>query len=470
MDMKFDPVTGERIQEDGAAQQEQAASSAAAQGTGDPGQSQQAYFYQQSGDAGQPKKKKRGVIFAVLAILLVLAAGAAVWAMKSGIFSSNSAKVIEAFTNTVSDMDYLAGAFKFGDILLANESTVAFHSDSQDFDMELQFLYGKPRKQMLGSLDVSGYMDVDFQAELTEEQLMVQVPSVTDYIFTYHYKEPKNGYLKDYYGDSLDDIDELLEALYSSGSQAEPDLDLAKTIAEECGKLEFEKTASEEFEVDQEKRKCTAISTTVTRESLQKIFDEFEDSVMDSIMESGYGYYGYMEYYFDDMEESISEMEDVDLTFFIYKKKLACIRAEIQEEEAELRFLGGDTRMQNMQFMIDGEEMLRIEGDIVDSTEVKKVFSEGEETARLEYNRKTGDLDISADGGRTVISGNVFLDKDSFEATLDKIMLDGQFADMTFGMTIKKGASFQEFDGNEFDLGEASIEDIQSLFMELNEL
>ena len=53
-----------------------------------------------------------------------------------------------------------------------------------------------------------------------------------------------------------------------------------------------------------------------------------------------------MEYYFDDMEESISEMEDVDLTFFIYKKKLACIRAEIQEEEAELRFLGGDTRMQ----------------------------------------------------------------------------------------------------------------------------
>ena len=62
MDMKFDPVTGERIQEDGAAQQEQAVSTAAAQGTGDPGQSQQAYFYQQSGDAGQPKKKKRGVI------------------------------------------------------------------------------------------------------------------------------------------------------------------------------------------------------------------------------------------------------------------------------------------------------------------------------------------------------------------------------------------------------------------------
>ena len=35
MSMRFDPVTGERIQEDGAAQQEQAASSAAAQGTGD---------------------------------------------------------------------------------------------------------------------------------------------------------------------------------------------------------------------------------------------------------------------------------------------------------------------------------------------------------------------------------------------------------------------------------------------------
>ena len=54
---------------------------------------------------------------------------------------------------------------------------------------------------MLGSMDISGFMDVDFQVELTEEELMVQVPSVADYIFTYNYKEPKSGYLNDYYGD-----------------------------------------------------------------------------------------------------------------------------------------------------------------------------------------------------------------------------------------------------------------------------
>lgn len=467
MSMRFDPVTGERIQEDEQKRQDQASTS----GTGDSGQPRQPYFYQQSeqpADAGQTGKKKKGRIFAVLAVLLVLVAGVVIWIMKSGIFPSNSAKVAEAIINTFGDTDYLADALKFGNILLADESTVTVSGESQDYGMELRFLSEKTRKQMQGSVDVPDFMEVDFQAELTEEQLRVQIPSVTDYIFTYNYHEPKTGYLRDYYGDSLDDIDELLEALYSPKRQAELDTDLAKTIAEERSKLEFEKTDAEEFEVDREKRKCTGISTTVTRESLQNIFDELEDTMLDSV-ESAYGYNSYtIEYYFDDFEKSISEMEDVELTFFIYKKKLACVRAKTGEEEAEIRFLGGDTRMQNMRFLIDGEEMLRIEGENVGSTEVKKVFAEGEETISLEYNRETGKLDISADGGRTVISGNVFLDKDSFTASLDRIMVDGQFVDATFGMTIKKGASFKDLEGREFDLGQASTEDIQALLIELN--
>ena len=123
-----------------------------------------------------------------------------------------------------------------------------------------------------------------------------------------------------------------------------------------------------------------------------------------------------------------------------------------------------------MQFLIDGEEMLRIEGEKKDTTEVRTVFLEGEESVTLEYNRKTGLLDITADGGRTVIAGNIFLDKDSFNASIDRVMVDGQFVDLTFGMNIKKGAAFQEFDGEKFDLGQASVEDIQALFIELNQL
>lgn len=501
MSMRFDPVTGEKIQQDSEPRQNQAAASGAARGgaasdTAPGGSAQgptrdgiyqdtmpggaaqetdgsgQPYFYQPPAPEQAPKKKKAGPILAVIAVLLVLAAGAVVWAVKSGLFSSNSTKVLAAITNTVRDTGDLTGAFRFGDILLSDESTLTVSTESPDFGMELRFLHGNPRKQMLGSMDISGFMDVDFQAELTEEELMVRVPSVADYIFTYNYQEPKSGYLNDYYGDSLDDIDELLEAIYTPEEQAELDTDLAKTIAEECGKLEFEKASSEEFEVDREKRKCTGISTTVPRESLETIYDEFEDAVRDS-MESAYRYgvYGYdmyTEYYFDEIEESISEMEDVDLTFFIYEKKLACVRIEIEDEEAELRFLGGDTRMQNMQFLIDGEEMLRIEGEKEDSTEVKTVFMEGEEAVSLEYNRKTGALDISADAGRTAISGNVFLDKDSFKASMDRVMTEGQPVDLTFGMTIEKGASFQEFDGEEFDIGQASVEDIQALLLEMN--
>ncbi len=208
MSMRFDPVTGEKIQQDSEPQENQAG---------------QSYFYQQPAPEQPPKKKKAGPILAVIAVLLVLAAGAVVWAVKSGLFSSNSAKVLAAITNTVRDTGDLTGAFRFGDILLSDESTLTVSTESPDFGMELQLLHGTPRKQMLGSMDISGFMDVDFQVELTEEELMVQVPSVADYIFTYNYKEPKSGYLNDYYGDSLDDIDELLEAIYSPEEQAELD-------------------------------------------------------------------------------------------------------------------------------------------------------------------------------------------------------------------------------------------------------
>ena len=103
MSMRFDPVTGEKIQQDSEPQENQAG---------------QSYFYQQPAPEQPPKKKKAGPILAVIAVLLVLAAGAVVWAVKSGLFSSNSAKVLAAITNTVRDTGDLTGAFRFGDILL----------------------------------------------------------------------------------------------------------------------------------------------------------------------------------------------------------------------------------------------------------------------------------------------------------------------------------------------------------------
>lgn len=123
--------------------------------------------------------------------------------------------------------------------------------------------------------------------------------------------------------------------------------------------------------------------------------------------------------------------------------------------------------MQNMQFLIDGEEMLRLEGETVESTEVKTLFVEGEETAVLEYDRKTGDLDLETDGGRTVLSGNVFLGQDIFSASFDKLMIDGQFVDAKWELYIKKGASFEKIEGPEFDLSQATQQDMEALFEEL---
>lgn len=450
MNEQFDRETGERIQENAGAPQP--------------------YFYQTAeppSDNGPAGKKKKGWIFAVIAVIVIAAAGAVFAAVKSGFFSSDSAKVMAAITNTVNDTDYLASTLKFGSLFASDDLTFSFESETQGYEMEFQFLFGESQKQLLGSMDVPDFTTVDFQAELTEEQLRVQVPVVSGYIFTYDYTKPKSSFMQENFGYRLDTLDEMLQNLYFAKRDTEFDSDLAKTIIEEGQKLEFEKVEAEEFEVDGQDRNCKGISTVITQDCIQNIMDEIENVYQES--ESvAYGYDGYVEEYFDEIEQGIADMEDVEVTFFIYKNKLACIRIEEGEEDAELRFLGGDTRMQNMHLLFDGEELLRLEGETVESTEVKKFFVEGEETASLEYDQKNGDLDITMNNGSTSLSGNILLDKDSFNASIDKTMVNGQFVDVKWGISVQKGASFEKIEGTEFNLSQATEQDMQELFEELD--
>lgn len=451
MNGQFDKETGERIQENAGAPQP--------------------YFYQTAeppSDNGPAGKKKKGWIFAVIAVIVIAVAGAVFAAVKSGFFSSDSAKVMAAITNTVNDTDYLASTLKFGSLFASDDLTFSFESETQGYEMEFQFLFGESQKQLLGSMDVPDFTTVDFQAELTEEQLRVQVPVVSGYIFTYDYTKPKSSFMQENFGYRLDTFDEMLKNLYSAERNAQYHSDLVKTIIEEGQKLEFEKAEAEEFEVDKQDRNCKGISTVITRDCIQNIMDELEIIYRES-QGAAYGYDGYyIEDYFDELEENLEEMEDFDVTFFIYKNKLACIRIEEDGEEAELRFLGGDTRMQNMQLFFEGEELLRLEGETVESTEVKRFFVEGEEMAGLEYDQKNGDLDITMDNGSTSLSGNVVLDKDSFNASIDKTMVNGQFVDVKWGMSVKKGASFEKIEGTEFNLSQATEQDMQELFEELD--
>ena len=431
MNNQFDPMTGERVT------------------TNDT----------QSSNNEPAGKKKKGWIFALIAIILVIAVGAVTAAVKSGVFSSDSAKVVAAITNTLNDTDYLTETLKMGSLFVSDELTVSMNSEAEGYGMELQFLSGKTQKQMLGSVDVPGFTTVDFQAELTEEELKVQVSELSDYIFTYNYTQTKSSYMQEVFGYQLDSFDEMLKILHSAEREPEYNSELIKTILAEGKKLEFEKAASEEFEVDKQNRKCKAISTTITIDSIQNIMDEIEAVCQESWNQT-YGYQGYagdIEDYFDEIEEELADMEDFHVTFFIYKNKLACVRIEEEQEELELRFLGGDTRMQNMQVLIDGEEILRMEGENVESTEVRTFFVEGEEMMCLEYDRKSGDLDIDADEGRTLISGKIAQDKDGFGVSLDKLMIDGQFVNLKYSVSVKKGASFKEFEGREFDLSQATV-------------
>lgn len=474
--MKFDPMTGKPINP--APAQEPVQQMNFDPMTGQPinptpvqPQPQMAFDPMTGMPLQQPpkKKKKTGLIVGIVAGVVVVAGAGTVFAgVQSGFFLSKSNKVLRATANTFSESSHVMEALSGLSVMSSKAYTVDIKGEAEGYSVQATYAEKDDEKQISGSVEGPELSDVEFLAGIDKDEIKLSAPLLGDKIYTYNYNEKKNGYLVDSMGaDNVETLDKLCKQMFSDEEQKKNALEFSKKYSEMYKKLEFESADKESFEVDGKDRKCAGYKTTITSDYMIEcvdIFEDYMDAQMGDLLDqavTGSDYDDYKES-FDQLRDAFKEMPDLDITFYIYKNKLACIKAvepSKEDQDIQILFKGGDRRTQNMELISCGESVMKISGSQKGNEEVFGVSVEGEKVGELTYDFKSGEytLDIEDEG--------------SFSGTLkgkrDGLTLTMEGAGVNVSLDVKKGADLQKFSGEKFDIGNASEEELQALVQEI---
>lgn len=475
MAMNFDPMTGEPINPAPTPEQPQMKFDPM---TGQPinptlvqPQPQMAFDPMTGMPLQQPpkKKKKTGLIVGIVAGVVVVAGAGTVFAgVQSGFFLSKSNKVLRATANTFSESSHVMEALSGLSVMSSKAYTVDIKGEAEGYSVQATYAEKDNEKQISGSVEGPELSDVEFLAGIDKDEIKLSAPLLGDKIYTYNYNEKKSGYLVDSMGaDNVETLDKLCKQLFSDEEQKKNVEELSKKYSEMYKKLEFESADKESFEVDGKDRKCAGYKTTITSDYMVEcvdIFEDYMDAQMGDLVEqatTGSDYDDYKES-FDELRDAFKEMPDLDITFYIYKNKLACVKAvepSKEDQDIQMLFKGGDWRTQNMELISCGESVMKISGSQDGNEEVFGVSIEGEKVGELTYDFKSGEytLDIEDEGS---VSGTL-------EGRRDGLKLTMEGAGVNISLDVKKGAELQKFSGEKFDIGNASEEELQALVQEI---
>lgn len=420
-----------------------------------------------SNDKKKRKKSSSGKIVIAVAVVAVVLAASVFGVVKAGVLLSKPTKVLLATANTLKDTNHLLETA--GEIveLGSDEYTIGMDVDTTEFSADADLVYGKSRMQVTGSLNVPNIPGINGTIEVNEDEVLLAVPSVTDYLFTYDYKNMKTGYLAQNMGDKLDMVDTALQSVFSSDREQKLN-EVKKLLKEEWKSLEFEKAGAETFQVDGKDRTCKGYAATVTSQNLINVLNGVESIYGAYINQiSEYGDAGNV---FSEMRNEAAKIQDMDITFFIYKNKLACIRFKVEYDSVEFRFLGGTTRTENIQVWADGELVAQVRGSTNGSEETINLLVDNEQYMNVRYDYKSGDYNLNIDSGSCIIQGKLLSDKNNLTVAVNSVQNDGMDLGVNASAALTKGAAFTEVAGQRFDLGNATEEEFQSLAYEFKDL
>ncbi len=411
---------------------------------------------------GKPPKKGGGILKWILRIGVPIAviAVVAVVLIKSGIFLGKSGKVMLAASNTIRDTSNLMEDLQFAEILDSDKYTVEVSGKIPEGSMELVYGSTSSAKMLSGVFGVSGIPDIEFNAMLDSEALRMSIPSVGDQVYSYYYREDNDGYLMENMDrETVEAMNSTLASLCSSDDQKERADKLKDAVLDEIKSLEFEKISSEKFEVDGKDRDCKGYMTYITPDNIINILDAYEAFFIDGFGEE---IASEMSESFEDIRRECDQMEDIELSFYLYKNKLAAINIYYDREEMEIRFLGGDTRMQNMEIAANGDVVMEIKGSSKDGKEKTRVIVENTDILSIEYDYESGDFEIDS-MGEMYCRGNIQSGKKEFSLELDEFSIASEDVNIEGSFAVKKGADKLEMSGDEFDIGKATMEDFEEL-------
>ncbi len=446
-DAKFDPMTGEPIDPDAKFDPM----------TGEP----------LTGRYTRPQRNRKKMVIVGTAAAVAVIGLTVFGVVKSGIFFSDTTKVMIAAANTAKDIGHFKETAKAAEIFRSGEYTAMLHAEAEGVLAEAKIAAGETKVQIAANVDLPESETVSALAEMNKNEVRAEVPAISDKMFAYNYNGEKGGYLAE--EEDLEEIDDILQSVREAFVK-EKDMgsmwkELVGALSEEWKETEFTKTSPEEYEVDGKFRKCKGYTASLSERDLEDLLSVTEDVIMDHY-DRGYGE-KLLSNLFASAEYALEDLSDLDLTCYIYKRKLAAIQLEIDGNELEIHFLGGDTRIQNMEVIAEDETVVEIEGQTDGTTEFASLYIEGEEVLETEYDTKSGKYEIGLTQDDIALSGVFLADKKKIELSAESIEVYGDSVGADFQLSIQKGVEFQKFEGEVFDVGEASESELEDLAEEV---
>lgn len=413
-------------------------------------------------------KKKRKTVFVISAVVAVLLVVVVLATTIGSLLQGTRGKVLRATAATMKDAPKLVTDLAAISPMLSGEHyTVGFELESEDGAVTTEFRNAKNEKQLYFNADVDDYGAFDVLCGIHSGKVKLAL-SELDYVFFYDPKGDNDGFLcEQVRKKTLEEFNQVLEGI-ASGKVSTKTLkkDLSAAWMKELKELEFKEVKAREFEVDNKDRECKGYRIRITENNIANILksvgektEEYEDVL-------------------DDLYDEIKHNDfDLDVTFYIYKKKLAAVVLDMDNDKIFIEFQGGDYRMQNI--LLRSEYNGRELGEITVSTTVKggketiEIEGDGREEMTVVYDTKSGNLSLEYDDGREdfLLSGIYKHSNSEVSFVLDELEVDGDslMDDIGLTMYIRKKADIEQYKGKEFDLGSAEEEDFEDLIDDLED-
>ncbi len=413
----------------------------------------------------QPEKNKTKlwIGLGVAAAVLVVAVSAVVAAvLKSGILMSNSGKVLSALANTMAYRSHLAEDLAPLLSLAEDDHTISIEVEmpEEDAAVEIKYRSQPSEKQLEGGIDITYLPTIHFIASMDSEKVRIHIPFLDKRIFTYNYMEEKTGFLAELLSEEeLEEMDAVLESLFREQGEEHVEAILSGRMMEWYHSFELEKAGTKEYEVNGTARKCTGYRFTVTSEDMLNLLEDMDEVLFGNYPEELYNPYAD---FFDELWYTCSDMQDMDVTFYLYKNRVECIHMEEGGEELDILFESDKKGNLDVEFIFMGETVLQIRRKITDSIEECRIrgYSYGGYLLDMVYHYKTGDftVDIEDDHGEYYfLEGNLQSDAKSAAVTLETADYYGD--ELNLKITVEEGASMVALEGTEVDLGNLSEDD-----------
>ena len=419
----------------------------------------------------------------------VIAIIAVVVAIVGGAFMSPVQKVTYAAGNTFKEAGVLGDVLSSTMTAVANsKSTTYFMLGVEGNEMEMEVRNAGKDKQVWVKADITNYPELEGTLTLNKNELQAQAPILGDYVFFYDYTKEADGFIFENVDDEIvEALNKMLAQAYSGKTDDSKALkEMAKALQEWMDDIEIEEVEKDEFEINGRDVNCVGYEIVIDEDMIKEYMEIVCDAMVEYMEEQGLdemeGYDDAMfDEAFEDMFDEIEGMPEMTFTVYVDSNMLAAIMIEAEDSEGKVKILfeGGDYRAQNITVKFDGEKVLQIKGERDGNEESLRMvvytqrYDGGINTGEVnaitvfdyEYDKKSGDFEAAFyntyEKAILEVEGTIVCNNNGVEITDGELNVESMSVDFAF--SCKKGAKIEKLSGERFDIGNADEDDFEEL-------